>query len=180
MLHVIGFGNLWQGDDGFGIHVLRRLVELPRDVKVFDGGIAGLGAVGYFEGCRKAVIVNALRTGGRVSHVRRLRGDDLVAPRPGAQPPRLRSRSSRRAPFRWCSGAWRCPKLCSSEPRSVRSVGLPTSLTPPLAGGGRQSGSPGAARDDRPCTGLTDSVYVGSLTGRAPMQAQTIRSPLIG
>jgi hydrogenase maturation protease len=82
MLHVIGFGNLWQGDDGFGIHVLRRLAELPRDVKVFDGGIAGLGAVGYFEGCHKAVIVDALRTGGRVGHVRRLRGDDLVAPGP--------------------------------------------------------------------------------------------------
>jgi hydrogenase maturation protease len=80
MLHIIGFGNLWQGDDGFGIHVLRQLGELPRSVKVFDGGIAGLGAVGYFEGCSKAVIVDALRTGGRVGHVRRLRADDLVLP----------------------------------------------------------------------------------------------------
>ena len=72
MLHVIGFGNLWQGDDGFGIHVLRRLGELPRHVKVFDGGIAGFGALGYFEACSKAVIVDALRTGGRVGRVRRL------------------------------------------------------------------------------------------------------------
>ena len=80
MLHVICFGNLWQGDDGFGIHVFRRLRErpgLPRHVKLFDAGIAGLGALGYFEGCRKAVIVDALKTSGRVGRVRRVRLDKL-------------------------------------------------------------------------------------------------------
>ena len=85
MLHVICFGNLWQGDDGFGIHVFRRLRErpgLPRQVKLFDAGIAGLGALGYFEGCRKAVIVDALKTGSRVGRIRRLRADDLVPPGP--------------------------------------------------------------------------------------------------
>ena len=85
MLHVICFGNLWQGDDGFGIHVWRRLRELrglPRQVRVFDAGIAGLGAVGYFEGCRKAVIVDALKTCGRVGHVRRVRLDKLDPPGP--------------------------------------------------------------------------------------------------
>jgi hydrogenase maturation protease len=85
MLHVICFGNLWQGDDGFGIHVFRRLRErpgLPRQVKLFDAGIAGLGALGYFEGCRKAVIVDALKTCGRVGHVRRVRLDKLDPPGP--------------------------------------------------------------------------------------------------
>ena len=61
MLHVICFGNLWEGDDGFGIHVFRRLNErpgLPRQVRLFDAGIAGLGALGYFERCQKAAIVD--------------------------------------------------------------------------------------------------------------------------
>jgi hydrogenase maturation protease len=83
MLHVLCFGNPWQGDDGFGTHVFRRLRELgdlPGHVEVFDAGIAGLGAIGYFEGCRKAVIVDALKTGGRVGRVRRLRAADLVPP----------------------------------------------------------------------------------------------------
>src|SRR5262245_53185824 len=83
MLHIICFGNPWQGDDGFGTHVLRQLRErrgLPRRVKVFDAGIAGLAAVGYFEGCRKAVIVDAMRTGGPVGCVRRLRPRDLRPP----------------------------------------------------------------------------------------------------
>ena len=85
MLHVICFGNLWQGDDGFGVHVYRRLRERPvppRQVKLFDAGIAGLGALGYFEGCRKAVIVDALKTCGRVGHVRRVRLDKLDPPGP--------------------------------------------------------------------------------------------------
>ena len=32
-------------------------------MKVFDAGIAGLGALGYFEDCRKAVIVEAALEG---------------------------------------------------------------------------------------------------------------------
>ena len=85
MLHVICFGNLWQGDDGFGIHVFRRLRErpgLPRQVKLFEAGIAGLGALGYFQGCRKAVIVDALKSCGRVGHVGRIRLDKLDTPGP--------------------------------------------------------------------------------------------------
>jgi hydrogenase maturation protease len=85
MFHVICFGNLWQGDDGFGIHVFRRLRErpgLPGQVKLFDAGIAGLGALDYFEDCRKAVIVDALETGSRVGRIRRLRVDGLVPPGP--------------------------------------------------------------------------------------------------
>jgi hydrogenase maturation protease len=85
MLHVICFGNLWQGDDGFGIHVFRRLLDRPcqpRQVKLFDAGIEGLGALGYFEGCRKAVIVDALETRGQVGHVLRVRLDKLDPPDP--------------------------------------------------------------------------------------------------
>jgi hydrogenase maturation protease len=85
MLHVICFGNPWQGGDGFGIQVFQRLRELPGlppQVKVFDAGIAGLAAVGFFEGCSKAVIVDALKTGGRAGRVRRLRLDDLEPPGP--------------------------------------------------------------------------------------------------
>jgi len=58
--------NLWQGDDGFGVRVYQRL-RSRRDwaahVKIFEAGTAGLAALGYFEGCRKAVIVDALKTG---------------------------------------------------------------------------------------------------------------------
>jgi hydrogenase maturation protease len=81
--HVVCFGNAWHGDDGFGLHVLRRLPErdlVARGAVAFDAGTAGLNALGYFEGCAKAVIVDAVRTGGRVGSVHRLEPADLEPP----------------------------------------------------------------------------------------------------
>ena len=82
MQHIICFGNLWRGDDGFGIHVFRQLKErlLPTQVKVIEGGVAGLQALPYFEGCRKAIVVDGLRSGGKVGSVHRLELEDLCDP----------------------------------------------------------------------------------------------------
>jgi len=75
---IVCFGNPWHGDDGFGQHVHRRLRE--RGVEAVDAGTAGLNALPHFEGCAKAVIVDALRTGGRVGAVHRLLACDLQPP----------------------------------------------------------------------------------------------------
>ena len=83
MQHVICFGNLLLGDDGFGIHVFRQLTGgcvLPRHVKVIEGGVAGLQALPYFENCRKAIVVDALRSAGIVGSVYRLELEDLSDP----------------------------------------------------------------------------------------------------
>jgi hydrogenase maturation protease len=82
-VHVICFGNLWHGDDGFGIHVLRRLRAIerwPRSVRLFEAGISGLSALGYFEGCRKVVAVDAVRSGRESGHVRRFVVEELDVP----------------------------------------------------------------------------------------------------
>ena len=83
MQHIICLGNLWRGDDGFGIHVFRRLNEgclLPGNVRVIDGGVAGLQALPCFEGCRKAIVVDALASAGKVGSVHRLEIEDLCDP----------------------------------------------------------------------------------------------------
>jgi hydrogenase maturation protease len=77
-VHVVCFGNALHGDDGFGQHVLRRLEQ--RGVTAFDAGTAGLNALPYFEGCAKAIVVDAVRTGARVGAVHRLGVGDLDAP----------------------------------------------------------------------------------------------------
>src|SRR5262245_8419601 len=80
MLHIVCFGNLWQGDDGFGMHVFQRLAamrSLPPQVQVFDAGTAGLSALSYFDNCSKAVIVDAIQIGGQIGSVYRLHGADL-------------------------------------------------------------------------------------------------------
>ena len=41
---VAGIGNMFLGDDGFGVEVVQRLAEreLPEDVEVGDFGIRGM------------------------------------------------------------------------------------------------------------------------------------------
>ena len=83
MVHVICFGNIWQGDDGFGIRVFKRLCEQrdwPAHAKLFEAGTAGLAALDYFEGCRKVVIVDALKSGGTPGLVRRFTMDEIGSP----------------------------------------------------------------------------------------------------
>jgi hydrogenase maturation protease len=82
-IHVVGVGNPWHGDDGFGCHVVRRLREsrvLPPSVALFDAGVAGLNALRCFEGCAKAVLVDAVRVGAPVGSVHRLVAGDLEPP----------------------------------------------------------------------------------------------------
>jgi hydrogenase maturation protease len=83
MLHIVCFGNRWQGDDGFGMHVFQRLDamrSLPPQVRVFDAGTAGLSALSYFDHCSKVVLVDAIHTGGQIGSVHRLHGADLDLP----------------------------------------------------------------------------------------------------
>jgi hydrogenase maturation protease len=64
---VAGVGNIFLGDDGFGVEVAMRLVRrarVPDGVKVADFGIRGLHlAYELLEGYDLLVLIDALRTG---------------------------------------------------------------------------------------------------------------------
>jgi hydrogenase maturation protease len=82
-VHVVCLGNPWHGDDGFGRHVFRRLRrrdDLPPAVELFDAGIAGLDVLPHFDGCAKAVVVDAMRVGAPVGTLHRLVPSDLEPP----------------------------------------------------------------------------------------------------
>jgi hydrogenase maturation protease len=64
---VAGIGNIFLGDDGFGVEVVRRLAErpLPDDVEVADFGIRGFDlAHALLEATGTAVLVDAVPRGG--------------------------------------------------------------------------------------------------------------------
>jgi hydrogenase maturation protease len=64
---VAGIGNIFMGDDGFGVEVARRLGErrLPRGVEVGDFGIRGMDLMySLGEGYDVAVFVDAVPRGG--------------------------------------------------------------------------------------------------------------------
>jgi hydrogenase maturation protease len=79
-IHIICFGNLWFGDDGFGIHVYRKLAQLPlpEHVSLYDASLLGLGALNCFEGCEKAIVVDAIDFMGEAGKVHRLGIDDFA------------------------------------------------------------------------------------------------------
>jgi hydrogenase maturation protease len=65
---VAGIGNVFLGDDGFGVEVVARLSRrpLPEGVEVADFGIRGFDlAYALMEGYQAAVLVDALSRGGQ-------------------------------------------------------------------------------------------------------------------
>lgn len=78
--HIVCFGNEWHGDDGFGVRVHEALVRLawPEDVKLFNAGIAGLGALRFLEDCRQAILVDALAGFGNVGEVYLFRPETMA------------------------------------------------------------------------------------------------------
>jgi len=59
---VLGVGNIIMGDEGFGVHVVRRLREagLPPDVKVEEGGVGGFNLLGSLEGIQRVIVVDVM------------------------------------------------------------------------------------------------------------------------
>ena len=64
---IAGVGNIFLGDDGFGVEVARRLagVELPDWVRVADYGISGMHlAYDLASGYESAILIDAVPRGG--------------------------------------------------------------------------------------------------------------------
>ena len=61
---ILGVGNIIMGDEGFGVHVVRRLkeTELPADVKIEEGGVGGFNLLGSLEGVRRLIVVDIMMT----------------------------------------------------------------------------------------------------------------------
>lgn len=60
---VLGLGNILLGDEGFGVYVVRRLLErysFPPEVNLVDGGTMGFALRPYMEDASLLVIVDAL------------------------------------------------------------------------------------------------------------------------
>jgi hydrogenase maturation protease len=80
-LLVLGLGNPLCGDDGAGIAAVARLHarwSAPEGVLVLDGGTLGLSLLPYLQQARRAILVDAVRTGDPPGTIFRLRGSDVA------------------------------------------------------------------------------------------------------
>jgi hydrogenase maturation protease len=76
-LLVLGLGNVLCGDDGLGVAavgLLNRRHAAPAGVDVLDGGTLGLALLSHLTGARRAILVDAVRTGARPGSFVRLEG----------------------------------------------------------------------------------------------------------
>lgn len=77
---VVGCGNLLRGDDAVGPVLVRMLADrdLPDDVRLVDGGTAGMDVAFAMRGVRRVVVVDASRVGVEAGTVHRVPGSELV------------------------------------------------------------------------------------------------------
>ena len=61
-VHIVCFGNELHGDDGFGpaVHARLAAASLPAGVRLMRADLAGLAAIGCFENCHRAIVVDAV------------------------------------------------------------------------------------------------------------------------
>jgi hydrogenase maturation protease len=59
---IMGLGNLLLGDEGFGVHVVRRLklMNLPGDIKIEEGGVGGFDLLGYLDGVTTLLVIDVM------------------------------------------------------------------------------------------------------------------------
>jgi hydrogenase maturation protease len=78
---ILGCGNLLLQDEGFGVHLIQYLKEkdlhLSEDVELVDGGTAGYDLIGLIQQAEKAVIVDAVKAGGKPGEIYRFGPEDF-------------------------------------------------------------------------------------------------------
>jgi len=80
-LLVLGLGNVLLEDDGIGsvaVSLLLDQYEVPRGVRVMDGGTLGLSLLPYLEMADTVILVDAVRANGAPGTLVRLDGDDVM------------------------------------------------------------------------------------------------------
>jgi len=76
---ILGIGNLLLKDEGIGVHVVQRMMNmsLPPDVDVMDGGTMGMNLVYYIEGRKKVIVIDAVLMDDPPGTIYRFTGKDL-------------------------------------------------------------------------------------------------------
>jgi hydrogenase maturation protease len=75
---ILGVGNLLLSDEGVGVHIARRLMEMdfPPHVRVVEGGTDGFGLMHILLGADRLILVDAIRGGGPPGSIYRLEIED--------------------------------------------------------------------------------------------------------
>ncbi len=80
---VIGIGNPLRKDDGIGIVLLEKLVEikddLPDDIEYIDGGTGGMNLLHLFARFDIVVFIDAVNFGGEIAESKFFNYEDVIS-----------------------------------------------------------------------------------------------------
>jgi hydrogenase maturation protease len=70
---ILGVGNLLLSDEGVGVHVANKLMEmdLPEGVEVYEGGTDGFRLMSVVAGADRLIVVDAVKGGGEPGSIYR-------------------------------------------------------------------------------------------------------------
>ena len=73
-------GNLIFRDEGVGVHVIEEMkkMELPPHVELLDIGTSTMDLIGYLDGVKKLIVIDATKAGGDPGDVYRYSPEDLL------------------------------------------------------------------------------------------------------
>lgn len=89
---VAGIGNIFLGDDGFGVQVAQRLSQrrLPEEVRVVDFGIRGMDLTyALLDGYKMTILVDAVPRGGEPGELYLIEPEIDQAPPPDMSAPMM-------------------------------------------------------------------------------------------
>ncbi|MCL5072170.1 MAG: hydrogenase maturation protease [Actinobacteria bacterium] len=74
IIKIIGFGNIYMGDDGIGVRVIEKIKEQGvfddyDNVEVIDGGTSGVDLIFYLQQADKVIIIDAVDAGQGVGEI---------------------------------------------------------------------------------------------------------------
>jgi hydrogenase maturation protease len=70
---ILGVGNLLLSDEGVGVHIAQRMMEmdLPPGVRVVEGGTDGFGLINIILEADRLILIDAVRGGGEPGSIYR-------------------------------------------------------------------------------------------------------------
>lgn len=79
---LLGIGNILFSDEGFGVRVIERLMDLyefSENVSVVDGGVLGMNLLGLLSETDQLIVVDAVRNQSQPGTLVRLEGAEIPA-----------------------------------------------------------------------------------------------------
>ena len=77
---ILGVGNLLLSDEGVGVHVINKMMDMhfPPDIELSEGGVDGLRLMNLVVGVDRLIVIDAVKGGGSPGSIYKFRPEEFV------------------------------------------------------------------------------------------------------